>query len=88
VFTILTAVTVSVAARTVGALIVSPLMVLPVACAMQVAKSYRQTVGFSILFGVFYHRRAVRVYYADLRPGATIVLLGVVVWSCCWWAAG
>ncbi len=80
VFTILTAVTVSVAARTVGALIVSSLMVLPVACAMQVAKSYRQTVGFSILFGVFFTIGGLFVsYYADLRPGATIVLMGVVV---------
>jgi zinc transport system permease protein len=39
IFTILTAVTVSIAARTVGALIVSSLMVVPVACAMRLAKA-------------------------------------------------
>ena len=44
IYTILTAATVSVAARTVGALIVSSMLVLPVACAMQVARSYKQTV--------------------------------------------
>ena len=43
-FTFLIAMTVSVAARTVGALIVSSMMVVPVACAMQFGKNYRQTV--------------------------------------------
>jgi len=75
IFTILTAVTVSVAARTVGALIVSSLMVLPVACAMQFAKSYKQTVlyavGFALLFTIF------GLCIWGLRPGGTIVLIGV-----------
>lgn len=79
IFTILTAVTVSVAARTVGALIVSSLMVIPVACAMQVGKSYRQTVFYSIFFAVSFTVLGLFVsYYARLRPGATIVLIGVI----------
>ena len=41
IFTMLTAVTVAIAARTVGALIVSSMMVLPVACAMQLASIHR-----------------------------------------------
>ena len=53
IFTILTAVTISVSARVVGALVVSSMMVLPVAVSMQIAKSYRQTVIFSVLFSVF-----------------------------------
>ena len=78
VFTILTAVTVSVAARTVGALIISSLMVLPVACAMQLAKSYRQTVLLSVLFGVLFTIGGLFLsYYAGLKPGGTIVLIGV-----------
>lgn len=78
VFTILTAITVSVAARTVGALIVSSLMVLPAACAMQLAKSYKQTVIFSVLFGVAFVLGGLFIsYYAGLKPGGTIVLLGV-----------
>ena len=44
IITLLTAITVSVAARSVGALIVSSLMVIPVACAMQIANSYKKTV--------------------------------------------
>lgn len=78
IFTILTAVTVSVAARTVGALIVSSLMVVPVACAMQFGKSYKQTVLYSACFAVFFMIIGLFVaYYARLKPGGTIVLIGV-----------
>ncbi len=78
IFTILTAITVSVAARTVGALIVSSMMVVPVACAMQFGKSYRQTVLYSVGFAVGFTLVGLFVsYYARLRPGATIVLAGV-----------
>lgn len=77
-YTILTAATVSVAARTVGALIVSSMLVLPVACALQLARSYRQTVLFSILFAEgFIAAGLMLAFYAGLKPGGTIVLLGV-----------
>ena len=79
-FTVLTAVTVSVAARTVGALIVSSMMVVPVACSMQVSKNYKQTVVFSILFAVTFTVAGLFVsFYQGLTPGATIVLIGVAV---------
>ncbi len=78
VFTILTAATVSVASRTVGALIVSSLMVVPVACSMQLGKSYKQTVFYSIGFAVLFTVAGLFVsYYAGLKPGGTIVLIGV-----------
>ncbi len=78
IFTILTAVTISVAARTVGALIVSSLMVLPVACAMQLGKSYRQTVLCAVGFGLLFTLLGLTLsYYVGLRPGGTIVLIGV-----------
>ncbi len=79
IFTILTAVTVSVAARTVGALIVSSMMVVPVACAMQVGKSYRQTVIYGVIFAVAFTVTGLFLsYYLKLKPGGTIVLLGVL----------
>lgn len=78
--TVLTAVTVSVASRSVGALVVSSLMVIPVACAMQVAKSYRQTVVYAVLFAVFFTIAGLTLsYYFSLKPGGTIVLTGVAV---------
>lgn len=79
IFTILTAVTVSIAARTVGALIVSSLMVVPVACGMQFGKSYKQTVIYSIISAVVFTVVGLFVsYYRELKPGGTIVLVGVV----------
>ncbi len=80
VITLLTAITVSVAARSVGALIVSSLMVIPVACAMQIANSYKKTVIYSVLFAVLFTVVGlVLSYYFNLKPGGTIVLTGVVV---------
>lgn len=79
IFTLLTAATVSVAARTVGALIVSSMMVVPVACAMQFGKSYKQTVLYSVCFAVFFTVTGLfAAYYGRLKPGGTIVLIGVL----------
>lgn len=77
--TMMTAVTVSIAARSVGALIVSSLMVIPVASAMQIAKSYKQTVIYSIVFGILFTVGGLFTsYHLSLKPGGTIVLLGVL----------
>ncbi|MDO4583673.1 MAG: metal ABC transporter permease [Planctomycetia bacterium] len=83
IFTILTAVTISVAARTVGALIVSSLLVIPVACAMQLKKSYFQTILWAVFFslaatwgGLFLS------YYTGTRPGGTIVMLEIGILLC------
>ena len=78
VFTVLIAVTVSIAARTVGALIVSSMMVVPVACGMQLGRSYKQTVLWSIAFAEGFTVGGLFLsYYGGLKPGGTIVLLGV-----------
>lgn len=80
VVTLLTAITVSVAARSVGALMVSSLMVIPVACAMQVADSYKKTVLYSVGFALFFTIAGLFLsYYLDLKPGGTIVITGVLV---------
>lgn len=78
VFVLLTAVTISVSARTVGTLVISSLMVLPVASAMQVAKSYKQTVVLAVVFALFFTLSGLIIsFYAGLKPGGTIVLVGV-----------
>lgn len=80
IFTLLIAVTVSISSRTVGALIVSSLMVVPVACAMQIAKSYKQTVIYSVMFAVIFTIAGLFVsYYSSLKPGGTIVLIGIII---------
>lgn len=78
IFTILTAITVSISARTVGALVVSSMMVVPVACGMQIGKSYKSTVLYSIASAVSFTIIGLIVsYYGKLKPGGTIVLVGV-----------
>jgi zinc transport system permease protein len=80
IFTILTALTVSIAAQTVGALIVSSLMVVPVATGMILARSYRQTAIWSVLCAVTAMLIGLSIsYYAELKPGGTIVLTGVLL---------
>lgn len=79
IFTLLTAVTVAVAARTVGALIVSSMMVLPVACSMQFEKGYFKTLIGSVIFGMIFMLSGLTIsYYFGLQSGGTIVLLGVL----------
>ncbi len=76
---LLTAVTVSVASRIVGALMISSLLVIPVAAAMLVAKSYKQTICLAVGFAELFTLSGLFIsYYADLRPGGTIVLIGVI----------
>ncbi len=84
VFMIITALTVSVASRIVGALLVSSMMVIPVATAMTVAKSYKQTMIFSVFFALFFTIVGLFVSFyvkpgiGDLKPSGTIILTGVI----------
>jgi zinc transport system permease protein len=78
-FTLLTAVTISIAARTVGTLVISSLMILPVAASMQIAKSYKQTVVFAVVFSIMFTVSGLYIsYYANFKPGGTIVIVGVI----------
>ena len=79
IFTVLIALTVSVAARTVGSLIVSSMMVVPVACALQFGKGYRGTLILAVLLDVIFMIIGLfAAYYLGLKPGGTIVLIGVI----------
>lgn len=79
VFTVMIAVTVSVAARTVGALMVSSMMVVPVACAMQFGKNCRQTVLIAVILDILFMTIGLfAAFYLGLKPGGTIVLVGVL----------
>lgn len=79
---VLTAVTVSVSMRVVGILLIGALMVIPVVTAMQIAKSFFQTVLYSIVFSLL----AVVIglftsYYLDLPAGGVIVLFSLAMFS-------
>lgn len=79
-FMVLTALTVAVAMRIVGILLVSSLMILPVAASLRVAGSFRSALALAVLFGelaVFTGLFA--SFYFDLPPGGTIILVAVVI---------
>lgn len=84
----LTAVTVTVAMRVVGILLVSALMVLPVATALRLARSFRNAIAISVAVSeASVLGGLVSAYYLNLAPGGTVVLTSAllllvsVVWS-------
>jgi len=73
-----TAVTVTVAMRAVGLLLVSALMVVPVAAAQQVARGFRATMRLAMGIGVVAAGAGIWVAGTyDTAPGATIVLVAI-----------
>ncbi|AEE97112.1 metal ABC transporter permease [Mahella australiensis] len=79
-FTAMIAVTIALSMRVVGALLVSALMVIPAATALRIAKSFKQTIAYSIIFsfssvfsGIFLS------YYLDLSPGGTIIAISLII---------
>ncbi|MFJ1971232.1 metal ABC transporter permease [Streptomyces sp. NPDC087903] len=72
------AVTVTVAMRVVGLLLVSALMVVPVAAAQQLTRSFAATFAVAVAIGVTVTiSGTVTSYYQYVPPGATIVLLAI-----------
>lgn len=78
-FTILLAITIAISARIVGILIISSLMVLPVATAMIIGKNYKNTVFKSIIIGIIYFFLGLTgAYYLQLKPGGAIIVVSVI----------
>ncbi len=74
------AVTVTVAMRVVGLLLVSALMVVPVATAQKLARGFGGTVLAAMAFGVVTALAgAVGSFYLDVASGAMIVVLAIAV---------
>ncbi len=72
------AATVTVAMRVVGLLLVSALMVIPVVAAQQISRGFAATLALAVGFGVLVSVAGTTTsYYADVPPGATIVLLAI-----------
>jgi zinc transport system permease protein len=75
---VLAAVTVTVAMRTVGLLLVSALMVVPVATAQQLTRTFRSTLVASLALGTAASVGGLLISVgAPVAPGATIVLLAL-----------
>ena len=79
---ILSALTVVVAMRIVGSLLVSALMVVPVAIAQLGAHSFRRTMAYAMVLGALLCLGGLALtYYIDLSPGATIVVAAIALYA-------
>jgi zinc transport system permease protein len=82
---VLAAVTVTVAMRTVGLLLVSALMVVPVAAVQQVTRRFRTTLLAAMTVGTLAAVGGLLVSATvDVAPGATIVLLALAGFALAW----
>ncbi len=78
-FIVLIAMTITLSMRIVGVLLVSSLMVVPVAASLQIAKSFKQATFLSVIFAEISVVLGIIIsYYLELASGGTIVLLSVV----------
>lgn len=79
-FIVMVALVIAASMRIVGILLVSSLMTLPVAAAIRIAKGFKQTILFSILFGeTAVLGGLITAYYLNLAPGGTIVMIAVII---------
>jgi zinc transport system permease protein len=82
---VMAAVTVTVAMRTVGLLLVSALMVVPVATAQQVTRGFRSTLLISMVLGTVASLAGLTFSaYVNVAPGATIVLIALGGFALAW----
>ena len=88
----LAAITVTLAMRTVGLLLVSALMVVPVAAAQNLVRGFYAALACAMVVGmVVAVGGAVSSFYADTAPGALIVVLAIGVFALSWpisWLVG
>lgn len=86
---VLAAVSVTVAMRTVGLLLVSALMVVPVATSQQLTRSFRTTLVSAMLLGLFASLGGLVIsafasYQANVPAGPSIVLLSLAGFILAW----
>ena len=80
VFMIITALVIGASMRIVGILLVSSLMTIPVAAAIQLAKSFKGAMIYSIVFGeLAVIIGLVSAYHLDIAPGGTIVITSIII---------
>lgn len=80
IFTLLVGATISLSIRIMGILVISSIIILPVATAMQLKINFRKTLIVSILFGIIdIVLGLVLSYYFDVASGGAIALTSVFI---------
>lgn len=79
---VLAAITITAAMRVVGVLLVSALMILPVAIAQHLTRSFTRTMYWAMGIGVALTLTGTTItLFHDLQPGALMVVLGVAIYA-------
>lgn len=79
-FMVVTALVIGASMRIVGILLVSSLMTVPVAAAMQIAKSFKGALIYSVVLGeLAVIIGLISAFYLDIAPGGTIVMTSIVL---------
>lgn len=80
VFAVLVAATISVSIRIVGILVISSLIALPVATALQLRKGFRRTMELSVIFSFLDIILGLSLaYWIDAAPGGVTAIISVVM---------
>lgn len=79
-FSVMIAVTITISMRVVGILLVSSLIVLPVASSLQVARSFKHALFLSNLFGIMSVITGLFIsFYMDIAPGGAIIMVSILL---------
>lgn len=81
----LTAISVVLAIKVVGVMLVSALLVIPAVSALQLAKSFKAALIWAFLFAIISVLIGVSLsFLTDLPAGATIVMVNFLIFIACW----
>lgn len=79
-FMVVVALTIAASMRIVGILLVSSMITLPVASAMRLAKGFKGTIIYAVLFGeLAVIVGLILAFYLDIAPGGTIVVTSILI---------
>ncbi|MDO5060509.1 MAG: metal ABC transporter permease [Actinomycetaceae bacterium] len=79
---VLAAFTVAISMRVVGSLLISALMIVPVATAQVLTNSFKKTLSLAMLIGaVVSVSGLIFTYFFDVSPGATIVVFTIALYA-------
>ena len=80
IFTLIVGATISVSIRVMGILVISSIIVVPVATAMQFKKGFTKTLILSMIFGfIDIFLGLITSYYVNSAPGGTIAITSVIM---------
>jgi len=80
IFILLAAIAIGISSKIIGALVVSSVLILPVASAMNISKSYKNNLILSIIFALISNLIGlIFAYYFNLKPGGAIILFQLVI---------